>query len=687
MNPLMEMLGNVGYALDTPGAYLRGGLSGRLGERASGRDMLESWGALDPNEEGLDWGDAAGLAVDLVADPLNIFLAAGGAKYIPKLGSSLARLMSAFSEAPEAAALARAAGVAGEAAPEVAEALARTAATEAPEAGREAIRVARGMRNRKGAVDAGLPERVAAEAVVEPPRETVAAALQSILDEGPHANPWFSRTVKAVDHPKFPGRVQSWEQASKKLIDYGASPAELRGLDSRFRGAFDEILQSKGAVPKNELQKLLDDYIPRLETGRQTGSREKFSEFSTKGGVEGTYREIPLYTRQPELERLLDNRVKARQAVYELENEFDLLHGNLRHPLDRRIEPYSAEASDAALKALDDAKEIARAADNEYWAIAKTTGQGTGSNRVHIKGPNHTKPEAHVRLRDYLTSEGELNSHIIDKQTDIYVPKHGNPPIADEGLLSKDWEKTTIKAGIHDALRNRATSLTLPTGDESFINSASGTLKEIKGLDDSIRKLGLSPETASYKDLEKALNAKIADLTVKDPIKARSIEDRMLETVQRWKILKGMRDHYDVRGPRQLLDIGKEYGTFPKKYLLRDAGYGGNTIEDVAGDLTTPGWLAREVEVGGGPTQGSLLKKISAEHGEWPDEDTMRSLTETYKQYLQHLVDPGENPLRTGLPFNRQLMEKFLREGVSPAAIMAMLGGGAYAATQGQEGT
>src|SRR5690606_29549719 len=50
MNELLQAIlsgvGAVGETLDAPGAYLRGALSGRLGERASGREMLESWGAL-----------------------------------------------------------------------------------------------------------------------------------------------------------------------------------------------------------------------------------------------------------------------------------------------------------------------------------------------------------------------------------------------------------------------------------------------------------------------------------------------------------------------------------------------------------------------------------------------------------------------------------------------------------------
>lgn len=75
-NPLLDAIGSAlsgaGYVLDTPGALLRGALSGRIGERASGRDMLESWGMLDPNQEGFDAGDVAGFGADLLFDPLNL---------------------------------------------------------------------------------------------------------------------------------------------------------------------------------------------------------------------------------------------------------------------------------------------------------------------------------------------------------------------------------------------------------------------------------------------------------------------------------------------------------------------------------------------------------------------------------------------------------------------------------------
>ncbi len=70
-NAILDAIGDVGYLMDTPGAYLRGALSGQLGNRASGEDMLQSWG--------VDAGPVGGMAAEMVADPLALAGLAGGA--------------------------------------------------------------------------------------------------------------------------------------------------------------------------------------------------------------------------------------------------------------------------------------------------------------------------------------------------------------------------------------------------------------------------------------------------------------------------------------------------------------------------------------------------------------------------------------------------------------------------------
>ena len=79
----------VGEALDKPRRSLYGALAGKrealnfipfsdtLGitdpaETITGRDALEAAGILGPNQEGLDWGDVTGFAVELPTDPFNM---------------------------------------------------------------------------------------------------------------------------------------------------------------------------------------------------------------------------------------------------------------------------------------------------------------------------------------------------------------------------------------------------------------------------------------------------------------------------------------------------------------------------------------------------------------------------------------------------------------------------------------
>ncbi len=79
MNPILDALSGAAYLADTPGAYLRGALSGRPGERASGREMLQNWGVAGENQPGLDWGDVGGFGAEMVLDPLSLAAPALGA--------------------------------------------------------------------------------------------------------------------------------------------------------------------------------------------------------------------------------------------------------------------------------------------------------------------------------------------------------------------------------------------------------------------------------------------------------------------------------------------------------------------------------------------------------------------------------------------------------------------------------
>lgn len=71
MNPLADALSTIGYVLDTPGAYTRGLLAGKPGERLDGREMLQSLGVVGENDTSQwDVGDVAGGIATALIDPL-----------------------------------------------------------------------------------------------------------------------------------------------------------------------------------------------------------------------------------------------------------------------------------------------------------------------------------------------------------------------------------------------------------------------------------------------------------------------------------------------------------------------------------------------------------------------------------------------------------------------------------------
>ena len=78
-------LSRVGDALSAPGDYFRGLLTGKAGERVTGREMLRDAGLISQQD---NWGNfAAGLATDIVTDPLSMLT--GPAKALTPAGQAL----------------------------------------------------------------------------------------------------------------------------------------------------------------------------------------------------------------------------------------------------------------------------------------------------------------------------------------------------------------------------------------------------------------------------------------------------------------------------------------------------------------------------------------------------------------------------------------------------------------------
>jgi hypothetical protein len=92
---MLGLLESLFSALDAPGAYTRGALSGQFGERVDGRGLLENWGVLGQNQDGLDFGDVLGFGAGVLTDPLTY--ASGGLGLLGKAlgkGDDAARLLA-----------------------------------------------------------------------------------------------------------------------------------------------------------------------------------------------------------------------------------------------------------------------------------------------------------------------------------------------------------------------------------------------------------------------------------------------------------------------------------------------------------------------------------------------------------------------------------------------------------------
>ena len=76
----MDILGGVGDVLDTPGRFTRTALAGRNpfstvfdpSKGVSGRELLQQYGMVGENQDGLDGGDIGGFLAEMALDPTNL---------------------------------------------------------------------------------------------------------------------------------------------------------------------------------------------------------------------------------------------------------------------------------------------------------------------------------------------------------------------------------------------------------------------------------------------------------------------------------------------------------------------------------------------------------------------------------------------------------------------------------------
>lgn len=111
-NSALGGIAKAGNLLDLPGSMVRDAISTLSGKaanpfdqlltpfsdenRTSGRDLLEHWGVSQKNKPGLDWGDAAGFAADILLDPTTYLT--GGAAALGK-GGKLAKAAGLLDDA------------------------------------------------------------------------------------------------------------------------------------------------------------------------------------------------------------------------------------------------------------------------------------------------------------------------------------------------------------------------------------------------------------------------------------------------------------------------------------------------------------------------------------------------------------------------------------------------------------
>lgn len=73
LEQILNAIDTLGYIADTPGAYTRGLLASRPGERVSGREMLTDWGVTSENDESKwELGDVLGALAEMIFDPTNL---------------------------------------------------------------------------------------------------------------------------------------------------------------------------------------------------------------------------------------------------------------------------------------------------------------------------------------------------------------------------------------------------------------------------------------------------------------------------------------------------------------------------------------------------------------------------------------------------------------------------------------
>lgn len=109
MPTLIDLLSGVGNVLDTPGRFARTALAGRNpfetvfdpSKGVSGRDLLQQYGMVGENQDGLDGGDIGGFMAEMALDPTNLIGGGLLARLMGKAGKAKAARRAIFPDASD----------------------------------------------------------------------------------------------------------------------------------------------------------------------------------------------------------------------------------------------------------------------------------------------------------------------------------------------------------------------------------------------------------------------------------------------------------------------------------------------------------------------------------------------------------------------------------------------------------
>jgi len=510
VNPL-DWLAGVGYVADTPYSMVRNALAGEdvtkglvnPQERTTGRQLLEHWGLVSENEDGLDAGDVAGFGVEML-DPLS--MATG--LYAPKMLKA-AKLASAAKKASRAKTLAT---MGMEETPKIAEFASKLRASEkaAPVMSKSRSLVP----TFSEVAEAGV------EQVAEKPNELPKVIP---LPGWKYAEkPFYSRLEKAAtdlpDNVKAASLrnmlAKSSEGVSKEEMDW-----VLKGLPEKGVLSKDEVLQhvkdngikvdikQRGAsaskakdlddlsrassygVPYSELSTEERSIVDEAYNTHMNKDGTKWDKYSVPGGDD--YKEIlvklprkptknELYDQASNIRHDLRNDVaprgmheEMRNRAAELEQQAENITGPQNYKSAHWDEPNVLAHARFDTRDLNGEKTLFVNEIQSDWHQAGRRYGYAGSLEQKLRLAEKTSPRGIVSFQ-VLDSRGSVVASGLDRETaEAYVNAHPGA-VPDAPFKGDEWAKLTLKHLLDYASKNGYDRIALANGSLAAKFSAGG---------------------------------------------------------------------------------------------------------------------------------------------------------------------------------------------------------------------